>query len=98
MPEPVCFVLMPFKPEMHFLWLFIRQHMKKVHHVQCHRADSSVTQGAFIDKIRGYFRKADLLIAECSGGSANVFYELGIAHERRRHVILLSSSTLCSTI
>ncbi len=33
-----------------------------------------------------------MVIAELTGGNRNVFYELGIAHEQRKQVVLMSQT------
>ena len=44
------------------------------------RADDSANPGAITSRIVASIRDADLIVADISGGNANVFYELAIAH------------------
>jgi nucleoside 2-deoxyribosyltransferase len=46
-----------------------------------------------LDKINDFIRKADVIIADCSGRNPNVFYELGIAHAREKKVILITNDS-----
>jgi hypothetical protein len=92
MPESQrrCFVIMPFRPELHYFYLFLKQHIEQKHSILCERGDTKVMTVPILDKINEYIRNADVLIADCSGRNANVFYELGIAHAHGKKVILIS--------
>jgi hypothetical protein len=87
-----CFVIMPFRPELGYLYRSLKIHVEqKFPAVQVARGDDRVITGPVLDKIADYIRKADLVIADCSGRNPNVFYELGIAHALEKPVILITS-------
>jgi hypothetical protein len=85
-----CFVIMPFKEEFHYFYLYMQAHIKAKHGVTCRRGDADVLDVPLLDKIRGYIERADVLIADCSGRNPNVFYELGMAHTLGKRVILIT--------
>lgn len=85
-----CFVIMPFTPELHYFYLYLKQHIEQHHAIQCERADARVLTVPILDKIKDSIQKADVIIADCSGRNANVFYELGIAHTYGKKVILIT--------
>jgi len=91
--ERVCFVVMPFVPELHYFYLYLKQHIEQHHGIRCERADAQVLTKPILDKINDFIRKADVIIADCSGRNPNVFYELGIAHAREKKVILITNDT-----
>jgi hypothetical protein len=87
-----CFVIMPFRPELHYLYLSLKAHVEqKFQDVQVARGDDRVITGTVLDKIAEYIKKADVIVADCSGRNPNVFYELGLAHALDKPVILISS-------
>jgi len=88
--ERVCFVIMPFTPELHYFYLYLKQHVEKHHNIRCERADAQVLTRPILDKITNSIRNADVMIADCSGRNPNVFYELGIAHAYGKKVILIT--------
>ncbi|MEA1906032.1 MAG: hypothetical protein U9N12_03625 [Euryarchaeota archaeon] len=86
----VCFVIMPFIPELHYFYLYLKQYIEQHHGIQCERADAQVLTKPILDKINDFIQNADVIIADCSGRNPNVFYELGIAHAHERKVILIT--------
>jgi len=88
--ERVCFVIMPFIPELHYFYLYLKQHIEQHHRIRCERADAQVLTKPILDKINDSVQKADVIIADCSGHNPNVFYELGIAHAYGKKVILIT--------
>ena len=54
---------------------------------ECIRLDKEHHDGLVIGKIRESIRAADLVIAELSSPSANVYYEVGYAHASHKRVI-----------
>jgi nucleoside 2-deoxyribosyltransferase len=86
-----CFVIMPFRPELHYMYLYMKQHIEATFPgVQCKRGDDAILTETVLEKIAGYIRQADVLIADCTGRNPNVFYELGMAHALERPVILIT--------
>lgn len=88
--RPFCFVIMPFSEDLHFFYLYTRNHIERVHRMDCERSDAQVLTIPILEKINTYIRKADVIIADCTGRNANVFYELGIAHAHEKNVILIT--------
>lgn len=91
--ERVCFVVMPFVPDLHYFYLYLKQHIEQHHGIRCERADAQVLTKPILDKINDFIRKADVIIADCTGRNPNVFYELGIAHAREKKVILITNDS-----
>lgn len=86
----ICFVIMPFREEFHYFYLYLQRHIESKHNVVCKRGDADVLTVPLLDKIKSYIDEADVLIADCSGRNANVFYELGMAHALGKRVILIT--------
>jgi len=92
--ELLCFVIMPFEPELYYFYLYIKQHIQSRRPgFRCERADAQYLSKPIPDKINEYLQKADVMIADCSGSNANVFYEIGLAHALNRKVILIASDS-----
>lgn len=89
-----CFVIMPFTPELHYFYLYLKQHIERTHHIDCERADAQVLTVPMLEKINDYIRRADVIIADCSDRNPNVFYELGIAHAYDKKVILITKDPI----
>src|SRR3954466_13052741 len=90
-----CFVIMPFRPELNYFYRQLKARIEqKFADVQVARGDDRVITGSVLDKIADYIRKADVLIADCSGRNPNVFYELGLAHALEKQVILITSDPI----
>jgi hypothetical protein len=93
--EIKCFVIMPFLPELHFFYLFIREHIqKKFKFINVSRADDLNLTKGMLEKINGMILGSDIIIADCSGKNANVMYELGIAHSTGKDVILITKDDI----
>jgi hypothetical protein len=88
--EKNCFVIMPFKPELNYFFLYVKKHIEEIHNTNCLRGDNDILTIPILEKIKSYIEKSDILIADCSGRNPNVFYELGIAHTLNKKVILIS--------
>ena len=93
-----CFVIMPFMPELHYFYLYIKHHIESQHSIQCERGDARVLTSLILDKITDYIKDADLIIADISGRNPNVFYELGIAHTLGKQVILITKDDATSEV
>jgi nucleoside 2-deoxyribosyltransferase len=85
-----CFVIMPFLPELHFMYLYMKQHIETQFNLRCQRGDSKILTIPILDKIFQEIQTADIIIADCSGRNPNVFYELGMAHALEKPVILIT--------
>jgi nucleoside 2-deoxyribosyltransferase len=88
--KPMCFFIMPFAPELHYFYLYLKQYLEQHHNLQCERADDQVLTMPILEKINKFIQNADVIIADCSGRNPNVMYELGIAHAHRKKVILIT--------
>lgn len=86
----LCFIIMPFKSELNYFYLYIKKHIEELHNIDCFRGDNDILTIPLLEKIKDYIEKSDVLIADCTGRNANVFYELGIAHTLNKKVILIS--------
>lgn len=89
-----CFVIIPFRPELHYLYLFLKQHLEQTFPIVCERGDSTFTADSLLGKIKRSIGKADVLIADISGNNPNVFYEVGIAHALEKPVILITGNEI----
>jgi hypothetical protein len=54
------------------------------------RADELFSTGTVIEQIWEQIRRAKVLLADLTGKNANVFYELGLAHAKRKPVVFTS--------
>jgi hypothetical protein len=88
--QPFCFVVMPFRPELNFLYLFLQRYMGEKHGLRVERGDHRVLTKALIDKVRDQIVEADVVLADVSGANPNVFYEIGLAHAIGRPVIYMT--------
>jgi nucleoside 2-deoxyribosyltransferase len=86
---------MPFKPELHYMYLFMKQHIETTFPgTSCERGDSKILTIQILDKISGYIKQADIVIADCTGRNPNVFYEIGMAHALTKPVVLITSDEI----
>jgi hypothetical protein len=85
-----CFFVMPFRPELNFVYLYLRAHLEKRHSLTVLRGDNNVLTIALLEKIRSQILAADVIVADITGQNPNVFYELGYAHAFKKPVILLT--------
>ena len=92
--RPFCFVIMPFRPELNYFYLYIKRHIEEQHNIDCERGDAQILTKPLLEKIAEYIRRADVIIADCTGRNPNVFYELGIAHAGDRKVILITQDSV----
>lgn len=85
-----CFVIMPFKPELNYFYLYVKKHIEEAHNIECFRGDNDILTIPLLDKIKNYIETSDVVLADCTDRNPNVFYELGIAHTLNKKVILIS--------
>ena len=84
-----CFVIMPISTSWSdSVWGSIRDAMA-LEFFDCQRADFMGGQVVMSDLVVGIAR-SQLLVADVTGGNANVFYEIGIAHAWELDVILIA--------
>jgi hypothetical protein len=67
---------MPFKPELHYFYLYIKKHIEEKHNIECYRGDNNVLTIPILEKIKKDIERSDVVIADCTGRNPNVFYEL----------------------
>mgnify|MGYP000303569499 CR=1 FL=1 len=87
---PYCFVVMPFRPELNYFYLYVQKHLKEKHGLRVERGDHNVLTKALMDKIRDQIVEADVLLGDVTAGNPNVFYEIGLAHAFGKPVIFLT--------
>ncbi len=90
--ENLCFVLMPFRPEMEEIYEDIIQPTIKELGMECRLAKEIYSVGPIIDQIWYCIQLAGIIIADLTNRNPNVFYELGLAHASDKKVILLTQS------
>jgi hypothetical protein len=91
----LCFVIMPFRPELAFLFRILKAAVQQVFpNLAVERGDDKVLTKPILEKIVDFIRQADVIVADCSGRNPNVFYELGIAHALERRVVLITSDEI----
>ncbi|MFN0104873.1 MAG: sigma-54-dependent transcriptional regulator [Bryobacteraceae bacterium] len=89
---PRMFVLMPFDEALRPVF---EDHIKPIAEVlglTCGRADDLFNPGSIILDIWAAINQADVVVADCTGKNANVFYEIGIAHTLGKDTVLISQS------
>jgi hypothetical protein len=90
-----CFVIMPFRPELNYLYRSLKDHIKQAFpDVSVERGDDRVLTKPILEKIANFIREADVVVADCSGRNPNVFYELGMAHALEKPVVLITSDPI----
>ena len=80
MPVKRCFVIMSMSPEYSAVLSSAIRPAVEEHGYQCDRADSGIGLNNVPSEIVRSIIQADLVVADISEPSANVFYELGISH------------------
>lgn len=90
-----CFVIMPFRPELGYLYRGVRQYLERAFPgISVVRGDDQALTVPLLQKIADYIRQADVIVADCSGRNPNVFYELGLAHALEKPVVLITSDPI----
>jgi hypothetical protein len=88
--ETFCFVVMPFRPELNFFFLYLKKYLEEKYKIRVERGDSKVLTKELMKKISDEISGASFLIADVTGSNANVFFELGIAFAMDKPVIFLT--------
>jgi len=78
--QPVCFFVMPFKPELNYFYLYMKEYLEEKYALTVERGDTAILTKSLMDKIRDQIIKADIIVGDITGKNPNVFYELGLAH------------------
>jgi hypothetical protein len=87
---PFCFVVMPFRPELNYFYLYLQRYLKDKHGLKVERGDHQILTKAIMEKVRDQIVEADLLLGDVTSGNPNVFYEIGLAHAIGKPVIFLT--------
>jgi hypothetical protein len=86
----ICFMVMPFRAELNFLFLFLQRYLQDRHGLRVQRGDTNILTKALMEKIETEIQAADLIIGDITYASPNVFYELGIARANRKPIIFMT--------
>jgi|688.fasta_scaffold359627_2 hypothetical protein len=89
-PKPFCFVLMPFSAKFDDIYAFGIRGACDDAGVYCERVDEQIFQGSVLERIFNQIARADVIVADMSDRSPNVFYEVGYAHALGKRTILLT--------
>ena len=82
-------VMMPFSAEFGGVYETVQSAARQIGLV-CRRTDEIWEAPAIIQDIVNLIDKSFVVICDCTGRNANVFYEIGIAHALGREVILIT--------
>lgn len=86
------FVIMPFNDKMNPIYYdHILSVCNKIGY-ECKRADDIFESSRIINDIYSMIHNSDVIICDCTGKNANVFYELGVAHAMNKNVICITQS------
>jgi hypothetical protein len=88
--KPHVFVAMPFAEEMEDVFIFGIQGPANAAGYLCERVDMAVFTGDVLSRIKERIETASLVIADISGGNANVYLEVGYAWGRNRPTLLVA--------
>jgi hypothetical protein len=92
-PEPVgsahVFVLMPFADTFNPVYKTVRAAARQLR-LSVERADDRISANAIMADIWSGICNCGVVVADCTGKNANVFYELGIAHVVGREAVLIT--------
>ena len=88
----LCFVLLPFTPDLKPIYRKIRQVIVLEHNLTCVRGDDMYTAGVVFEDIWNRLQEAQIVIADATGKNPNVFYEMGLAHALGKDVIIITQS------
>jgi len=84
------FVLMPFAAVMEEIYAVHIRKVAKRMGLKLGRADDFFTSTPIMEDVWNAIHNSQIIIADCTGRNANVFYELGIAHTLRKPTILIT--------
>lgn len=90
MNKRVCFIVMPFRGELNYFFLYIQKYLHERHGLDVRRGDTDILTKALMEKIESEIQAADLIIGDITHPNPNVFYELGLARANRKPIIFLT--------
>ena len=85
-------VMMPFRAEFDSVYESIKNASKNIK-LKCERVDHIWENDTIIQDVVLLIDTARIVVCDCTGGNANVLYEVGIAHTLGRNVILITQNT-----
>jgi hypothetical protein len=88
----LCFVLMPFYPELEPVYKKIQEVVVIDHKLSCLRADNIYSVGIIIKEIWDSVQTAQIIISDATGKNPNVFYEMGLAHAIGKDIVIIAQS------
>lgn len=88
--KPYVFVAMAFGEEMEDIYIFGIQEPANKAGFLCERIDMTVFTGDILSRIKSRIDTADLVIADVTGGNANVYLEVGYAWGKGRPTLLVA--------
>lgn len=87
------FVIMPFKDELKPIYELIQEVAEDIDgSLSVKRGDDFISNEHIMSEVWYAIANAKLIIADCTGKNANVFYELGIAHTLGKPVIVITQN------
>jgi hypothetical protein len=89
-PKPFCFVLMPFRESFDDVYALGIRPACEAAGAYCERVDEQIFPERILDRIYNQIAKADVIVADLTGRSPNVFYEVGYAHALGKTTVLLT--------
>lgn len=89
-PKPFAFVLMPFASEFDDIYKLGIQAVAAELGVVAERVDEQIYTESMLERIYRQIEAADFVIADMSGRTPNVFYEVGYAHAKGKLCTLLT--------
>lgn len=86
------FVIMPFNDEISPVYFdHILNVCSKIGY-ECKRADDIFVSSNIVNDIFSMIHNSEVIICDCTGKNANVFYELGVAHAMGKNVICITQN------
>lgn len=86
------FVIMPFNEEISPVYFdHILNVCSKIGY-ECKRADDIFASSNIVNDIFSMIHNSEVIICDCTGKNANVFYELGVAHAMGKNVICITQN------
>ncbi|MBI5880177.1 MAG: hypothetical protein HZB53_21210 [Chloroflexi bacterium] len=92
-PKPFVFVLMPFDSTFDDIYKFGIKGAAEEIGAYAERVDEQIFTEGILDRIFNQIHKADVIVADMTGRSPNVFYEVGYAHALGKIVLLLTKDS-----
>lgn len=89
--KPLCFVVMPFSPQLQFVYRIIQTTVDGMG-FQCVRGDERYGARPVIDDVRVDIARADIVIVDFSGRNPNVYFEAGLADAWKKKWIVIAQS------